>query len=68
MSEISDKTDKLLLNYSWLFWSPFLLGHSVWCFDAVCSATQEKKCFAPTILSLTWRGVTRENWQVTWKT
>jgi len=31
MSKISDKTDKFLSNYSYLFLGHFLLGHSVLC-------------------------------------
>jgi len=29
MSKISDKIDKFLSTYSYLFWGQFLLGHSV---------------------------------------
>jgi len=30
MSKISDQIDKFLLNYSYLFWGHFSLGHSVY--------------------------------------
>ena len=40
MSETSDKTDKLLLNYSCLFWGQLLPGHSVLYIDIYLCAVK----------------------------